>query len=213
MEHREEGSSTKSVTETVRQSWNKIGEIYAANRNVRKMDRELHELKSLLPRFGEVLDVGSGAGVPVAKFLVEHNFQVTGIDISDTMLELAKRNVPTAIFRKMNINKLEFEKNSFDGLVCVYVLFHIPRVNHKFVLENFHRILKPNGILLLNTGVFDSEVFSQFFDVPMFWSSHQPEVTAKLVKAVGFDLITDGVRIRGGESQYWIFARKPDSSK
>jgi len=209
MDTKKEELSTDSITHIVRESWNEIGKIYATNRNVRKMDRELYKFKSLIPSFGNILDVGSGAGVPVAKFLVENNFHVVGIDISDTMLELAAKNVPQAVFRKMDMLNIEFPENSFDGLVCVYAIFHLPRSTHQTIFVQFFRVLSPNGILLLNTGVFGSEGFSRFFDVPMFWSSHLPEETLVQVKTVGFDIISEGVLNRGGESQYWIFARKP----
>jgi 2-polyprenyl-3-methyl-5-hydroxy-6-metoxy-1,4-benzoquinol methylase len=209
MNNNQDDFSTKSVIDIVGESWNKISEIYAANRNVRKMDRELFKFKGLLPAFGKVLDVGSGAGVPVAKFLAENGFQVIGIDISDTMLTLASKNVPNATFKKMNMLNLEFEKASYDGVICVFSLFHVPRITHKTIFKHFYQLLKPNGVLLLNTGVFGEERFSQFFDVPMFWSSHHPKDTKNLLQETGFSLISHDILTRGGESQYWVFAIKP----
>src|ERR1700741_34069 len=45
-----------------------------------------------------VLDLGCGTGQPVAKYLVEKGFRVTGVDESHKMLEIAKREVPEAEF-------------------------------------------------------------------------------------------------------------------
>src|SRR6476469_7664619 len=45
-----------------------------------------------------VLDWGCGAGKPDVKYLVEKGFRVTGVDQSEKMLEIAKREVPEAEF-------------------------------------------------------------------------------------------------------------------
>ena len=205
---RKKSNPQPTISDVVEESWNKIGVVYHQNRDIRKMDRELYKFKSLLPENGKVLDVGCGAGIPVAKFLNENGFEVTGIDISDTMLNLAQENVPGGTFLKMNMQDLQFPPNLFDGVICVYSLFHNPRSQHKNIFKGFYETLKPSGILLINTSVNDSDGFSSFYGEPMYWSSYNPERTLKLIRSIGFEIISETVLKRGGEIQYWIFGKK-----
>jgi ubiquinone/menaquinone biosynthesis C-methylase UbiE len=196
------------ISKLVEQGYNKIAEDYYSHRNLSKFNSELEKFASLLPENAHVLELGCGAGIPTAKFLTERGIKVTGIDLSETMLNLARKNVPEGTFIKMDMNDLKFDENSFDGIISVYSLFHIPKKNHFDIFKKAYKLLKHGGILLINSGVSESEGKSNFFGVPMFWSNHSPEYTLKLVKDAGFSIIFEGVLLRGGEYQYWIFGTK-----
>ncbi len=196
------------VKEIVSSGYNKIAESYYANRDLNKFERELEKFIKMLPENAHVLDAGCGAGIPTAKFLTERGLKVTGIDISKKMLELASKNVPLGNFLQMDMNDINFEPNVFDGIISVYSLFHIPKRKHASIYEKFYTVLKPGGKLLINTGINDSEGLSDFFGVPMFWSNLDPKKTLEVIKNVGFDIDFEGVLMRGGEFQYWIYATK-----
>ncbi|MFX0023341.1 MAG: class I SAM-dependent methyltransferase [Candidatus Hermodarchaeota archaeon] len=196
------------ISKLVEEGYNKIAEDYYNHRDLNKFNNELEEFVSLLPEKAHILDVGCGAGIPTAKFLTKRGIKVTGIDLSDKMLNLAQVNVPKAEFIKMDMNELKFKQNTFDGIVSVYTLFHVPKKNHREIFKKFFEVLKPGGILLINTGISESEGQSYFFGVPMFWSNFSPKTTLELVKQVGFSIIFEGVLERGGEYQYWIFGKK-----
>ena len=195
-------------TDMVKNSYNKIAASYYSHRDLSKFNGELDKFVDLLPKNGHVLDVGCGAGIPTGKYLVNRGLKVTGIDISDTMLEMARKNVPEADFINKDMNTLDFKKNSFDGIISVYALFHVPKNNHPNIFKQFFEILKPDGILLINTGTSESEGVSKFFGEPMFWSNYDPKKTLEIVKSVGFSILFEGVLVRDGEFQYWIFAKK-----
>jgi len=197
-----------AISKLVEQGYNRIAEDYYAHRNLSKFNDDLEEFASLLPENAHVLDLGCGAGIPTAKFLTEKGIKVTGIDLSETMLNLARKNVPDANFIKLDMNELEFNEETFDGIVSVYALFHIPKERHFEIFKKAFEILKPGGILMINTGVSESEGTSRFFGVPMFWSNFSPKITLNLVKKAGFSILSEGVLERGGEYQYWIFGKK-----
>ncbi|MFW9951387.1 MAG: class I SAM-dependent methyltransferase [Candidatus Thorarchaeota archaeon] len=197
-----------AISRLVEQGYNRIAEDYYSHRNLSKFDNELEEFASLLPDNGYILDVGCGAGIPTVKFLTERGFKVTGIDLSNKMLHLARENVPNADFIKMDMNELQFDKNTFNGIVSVYALFHVPKDNHFNIFKKLFEILKPGGILMINTGVSESEGTNNFFGVPMFWSNFGPKTTLELVKKAGFSILSEEVLERGGEYQYWIFGKK-----
>ena len=196
------------IFKTVEESYDKMGETYHNFRDNEKFNRELQKFADFLPSSGKVLDAGCGVGRPVSQFLVKKGFKVTGVDISQRMIDLARENVPEGSFYQGNILTLDFSDNSFDGIICVYTLWHIPRKDHSSIIRNFHRMLKENGILVINTGIHESEGMSQFFGEPMLWSTNDPMKTLAFVKERGFDIIFEGVLTLGGERQYWIFAKK-----
>jgi 2-polyprenyl-3-methyl-5-hydroxy-6-metoxy-1,4-benzoquinol methylase len=198
------------IFKTVEESYDKMGETYHNFRDNEKFNSELDKFAELLPQSGSILDAGCGVGKPVSQYMVRRGFHVTGVDISKKMIERAKENVPEGDFHQKNILNLDFPDSSFDGTICVYTLWHIPRVNHSAIIKNFHRMLKKNGVLVLNTGVYESEGMSQFFGEPMLWSTNNPRKTLEDVRDIGFEIIYEGVLKLGGERQYWIFARKPE---
>ena len=196
------------ISDLVEKGYNQIADLYYTHRNLNKFNSELEKFSSLLPNNAHVLDVGCGAGIPTAKFFVEKGLKVTGIDLSDKMLLLARKNVPKAEFIKMDINDIKFKENSFDGITSVYTLFHLPKKSHYAIFKKFHEILKPGGILMINTGISETEGTSNIFGVPMFWSNFNPKTTLELVRKAGFSIIFEGVLERGGELQYWIYGKK-----
>lgn len=196
------------IFKTVEESYDKMGETYHNHRDNNKFRDELEQFSDLLPSSGRVLDAGCGVGRPTAEFLVKKGFEVTGVDISKRMVDLARANVPEATFHQKNILMLDFPDQSFDGIICVYTLWHIPRTHHPEIIQNFHRMLSNDGILVLNTGVYESEGMSRFFGEPMLWSTNEPKKTLAVVKDLGFEILSEGVLSLGGERQYWIFAKK-----
>ncbi len=50
----------------------------------------------------------------------------TGVDISDVQVERARRLVPGAVFLRADATDLDFPSGSFDAVVCLYALIHMP---------------------------------------------------------------------------------------
>ena len=196
------------IFKTIEASYDKMGEAYHNFRDNEKFNNELERFSELLPRSGHILDAGCGVGTPVSAFLVKKGFKVTGVDISKKMIDIAKENVPEATFYHRSIHKLDFPNGSFDGIICVYTLWHIPRSHHSSIIKNFQRMLKDDGILVLNTGIHESEGMSKFFGEPMLWSNNSPRKTLAFVKGIGLEILFEGILTLGGEKQYWIFAKK-----
>jgi ubiquinone/menaquinone biosynthesis C-methylase UbiE len=191
----------------VKKGYDKICEEYQADRHGFDHVKELEEFASLLPKNAKVLDVGCGAGVPVAKFLVDSGFEVVGVDFSENMLRLARKNMPQISFIRKDMTKLDFADNSFDGLTAFYSIIHVPREKHSLLFKSFNRILKPNGIMLACMGPDEWEATEDYYGTKMFWSQYSPEKSLRLVKDTGFEVIFDKVLERGKERHYWIMAR------
>ncbi len=193
--------------ETVRKGHDSIAEKYHAIRRTFDSRKELGEFARLLPENAKVLDVGCGDGVPVAQFLVELGFDVTGIDFSEKMLKLACKSVPRAKFVLRDMTELDIDSDSFEGLVAFYSIIHVPREKHFPLFQSFHRILKPDGVMLICLGPDEWEATEKYHGTRMFWSHYSPEKSLQLIKEAGFEVISDNILVRGGEKHYWILAR------
>ncbi|MFZ5982649.1 MAG: class I SAM-dependent methyltransferase [Patescibacteria group bacterium] len=135
----------------------KYEDAYKSTLNVyRKMGRGyLESVKDLTPEQlydfldqvvpgGKVLDIGCAGGRD-AKAMTEKGFEVVGIDVVDEFLEEAKKFVPEAKFLNMDLLKLDFPEESFDGILASAVLLHISKEDIPRALGNFYRALKPGG--------------------------------------------------------------------
>jgi SAM-dependent methyltransferase len=71
-----------------------------------------------------VLDVGTGPGF-VAAAAVARGANVTGIDVADTMVDIARARVPTGEFRRASAEALPFPDGAFDAVVGNFVLLHL----------------------------------------------------------------------------------------
>jgi ubiquinone/menaquinone biosynthesis C-methylase UbiE len=106
----------------------------------------------LLLKNALILDAGCGPGRDV-KFFLENKLRVIGIDYAKAMIEKAKEVVPNGEFHVMDLMKLEFESNYFDGVWTTGVLVHFAENELKIVLREFGRVLKPNGIIYICTRI------------------------------------------------------------
>ncbi len=98
---------------------------------------------------GKILEVACGTGQNLALF--SPNSEITAVDLSPKMLELARANAIkfelNVNFAVMNAEKLEFADGSFDTVVSTLSTCTFP--NPDKVLQEIKRVCKPDGLILL----------------------------------------------------------------
>ena len=101
----------------------------------------------------DVLDVGCRTGF-LALQLAAEGHRVTGIDVADEMLALARekadRDGTTVRFQSADAERLPFNDASFDLLVERHVIWTLP--DPSSALREWRRVLRPKGRLLLIEG-------------------------------------------------------------
>lgn len=109
----------------------------------------------------KVLEVGVGTGLSLP--LYRPDLHITGVDISEKMLEKAKDRIKTHHLEKtvsvqtMDATDLKFANESFDFVVGMYVVSVVPDIT-KF-LEEISRVVKDKGdIILVNHFISDNKV-------------------------------------------------------
>jgi ubiquinone/menaquinone biosynthesis C-methylase UbiE len=182
---------TMDFKETVRTGYNRIADRYLQERTRDSEDiRLLDDLMHRLPPGAAVLDAGCGAGVPVAQILSQ-KFHVTGVDFSESQIELAMQHVPNAQFICEDMTRLNFPDATFDAISSYYAIIHIPREEHQVLFVNFHRMLKPFGIALLCLGMesIGDDIDENFLGTRMYWSHFDSETYLQMLKETGFSVI------------------------
>jgi SAM-dependent methyltransferase len=137
-----------------------------------------------------VLDVGCGTGMPTARQLTDAGHQVLGVDISEEMLRLARRDVPEAEFRNLDIMDLDASLGDFTAIVAFFSLLMLPRVDIPPVLAKINGLLRPGGYFLL------SMVEADLDDTPIHFLGSPVRVTGyirgelqELVAKAGFEVL------------------------
>lgn len=172
----------------VRRAYDSCAMAYEESRKT-EPGTELRPLSDRLQDGDAVLDIGCGAGVPIAKSL-SARFRVTGVDVSTEMIQRARQNVPTGDFTCADIMSASFSPSSFAAVVAFYAIFHLPREEHPELFRRIHRWLKPGGYLLCTLS-YDSEAGyteEDFFGVTMYWSNYSLGEYIEILTAAGFTL-------------------------
>jgi len=130
---------------TIATFYNRISFLYPAISCFLARQRRtlINEVNKMNP--GNLLEIGVGNGSHLPLYA---SHQVTGIDVSETMLKKARRyaGCDTKLLL-MNGESLLFAKNSFDYVVMSHVL--AVTEDHDKLLEQVYRVLKPGGKLFV----------------------------------------------------------------
>lgn len=201
--------------EIVARGYDQIAEAYL-NWTSRSPLRELwlDKLADLLPAQGSVLDLGCGAGIPVARRLTKLGFSVLGIDGSSGQIALACKNEPDAEFRVADMVTVSFPTASFDAVTAFYSIIHVPRVEHVAMFKRIAAWLKPGGIFLASLGYRDAPDWTgKWLGTTMFFSHFDARTNIKMVEEAG--LVIGQREIIGEEEKgetvefLWVVAQKP----
>ncbi|MEU0200266.1 MULTISPECIES: methyltransferase domain-containing protein [unclassified Streptomyces] len=168
---------------------------------------------------GEVADLGCGPG-RVTAYLAARGLSVFGLDLSESMLAIARRENPGLRFVRGSMLELDLPDGSLDGVVSWYSTIHTPLDRLPDVFAEFGRVLRPGGHLLVAFQAGDEprryeEAFGH--KVALDFRRRRPERIAALLEAAGFALRSRTVREPDetlGEpvTQACLVARKPPTA-
>ncbi|MBX3000524.1 MAG: methyltransferase domain-containing protein [Caldilineaceae bacterium] len=154
-------SDVRDQVAVARQLYNQL----AANITLEELHERAHTINAPdkeFIRFAEIgegqrlLEVGSGLGVMTLALAKTGALEVVGVDVSPAMLERAEYlrlstddadMLRRVSYRLGPAHDLPFPGNSFDVVICRFLLHHIVKLDR--TLLEFQRVLKPNGILLV----------------------------------------------------------------
>ncbi len=171
------------------QKYDLIADDFAAMRDSFNTEKKyLDLLKNYLKPADEILDLGCGHGF-LASYLLEQQFKVTGVDASEKLLKIARKNNPKMTCLYGDIQSIKIDKK-YDAIVEWWCLFHLNKQDQLQMFKRFSDWLKPNGILEFTTGDSDHEAIdSTMLNQPLFFCSHLPGIYEKALKENGFEIL------------------------
>jgi SAM-dependent methyltransferase len=142
---------------------------------------------------------------------------VSGLDLSESMLAIARREHPGLRFERGSMLELDLPDASLDGVVAWYSTIHTPDEQLPALFAGFHRVLRPGGHLLLGFQCGDEpRHYEQAFghQVSLTFLRRRPEGVAALLSEAGLTVRSTTVRAPDepqGEpvSQASLIARRP----
>ncbi|MFI7100910.1 class I SAM-dependent methyltransferase [Streptomyces sp. NPDC050161] len=169
-------------------------------------------LRTRLADGSRVLDLGCGSGVPLARELAAAGHHVTGVDISGTQIRRARERVPQARFLRADATSVDFPLASFDAVVSLYALIHIPQPEQRALLKKIASWLRPGGWFLCSTGQHEMTGTDEDWlgsGVAMWWSHADADTNRAWITAAGLtveqqEFVPEG---DGGHALFW--ARRP----
>ncbi|KAH8901146.1 S-adenosyl-L-methionine-dependent methyltransferase [Thozetella sp. PMI_491] len=210
-----------NLKDRLKESYDAISPAYTswtATRSPVRM-RYVEKLLALLPASGEpipVLELGSGAGIPVTERLIRSpNLAVTANDLSAAQIQLAKEKLETDRVQWVEGDMMElvFPDESLEAVLACYSIQHLPRGQQAEMLAMITRWLRPGGYLLANFPEDPStgEVMEHWLHEKgwMYWSGWGADASLEKIKEAGLDvrvanIESDDVRARS----LWVIAQK-----
>lgn len=210
----EQAAKNKAIKQIVEDGYDRVAQEYARLEGEVEWPRMnwLNKLLAMLEPGSSVLDLGCGSGDP-AGLEISKKHDLTGVDISESQIKLARQNLPDGSFIHGDAGTVDFPSSSFDAVISFYTLEHIPREEHGTILRRIHKWLRQKGYLLISIEAdeYDDEQ-AEWLGVPMFISSYDPETMKKMVVDAGFKLIETAIETQLENSVeipfLWVFAQK-----
>lgn len=188
-----------------------------------KKPEDLRILGSFAEKIGKrkpVWDFGCGPG-NTSKYLKNLGVGISGLDLSEKMLEEARKINPEISFSKGNILKPAFENNSIAGIVAFYAIVHFTEEEVKKAFREIFRVLQPGGIFLLAYHIGEKTIHLDEFlgkKVDMDFMFFSCDFISGSLENCGFEDIETIERdpypgVEYPSRRAYVFAQKPYSIK
>lgn len=135
------------------ETWNKLASLYEEKFMHLELYNQTYDFicESISTKNAEILELGCGPG-NITKYLLSKrpDFKILGTDIASNMIELAKKNNPSANFRVMDSRVIHEIKDSFDAVVCGFIIPYLSPIELKQLILSACKLLKKFGIIYLS---------------------------------------------------------------
>lgn len=143
-----------------------------------------------------VLDVGCAGGVK-SQYLKQHGLEVVGIDLSEAMIGIAKREYPGIEFHTMDLSEAWRLSHTFDGIFMQAVLLHVPKKDAHARIQSLAQTLKSGGyfyvaVKAMRPNGVGEEVKTENdygYEYQRFFSYYSSEEIQKYFETLGFEIV------------------------
>jgi SAM-dependent methyltransferase len=157
---------------------------------------------------GSVLDMGCGAGQPIAADLIERGLAVTGVDSSKAMIAMFKARLPAQEALIADMRTLALGR-AFHGILAWDSFFHLDHDNQRRMFPVFRAHAAPRAPLMFTSGPAQGEAIGRLEGEPLYHASLDGAEYRQLLDSHDFDVIATVAADRtcGGRT-VWLAQRR-----
>jgi SAM-dependent methyltransferase len=148
----------------------------------------LERFQAIVRPGGSVLDIGCGAGAPIAAWLAGQGFRVTGIDSSPAMVAMFRARLPSETGLVADMRHLALGRR-FDGLLAWDSFFHLDHADQRRMFPVFRAHATPGAALMFTSGPTHGEAIGSLEGEPLYHASLSPEEYRVLLEGNGFEVL------------------------
>ena len=150
----------KKIIRNTIADYNRISPLWSTKRSF--LPSDMKEIAENISDGDTILDLGCGNGI-FYEAVQGMKISYLGADPAKQLIEIAKIRFPDASFKTIASDKLPFNDQSFDKVVCLSVLHHIPTDKYRIqLLKETLRVLKVGGKLIITVWNISDQMISWF---------------------------------------------------
>jgi SAM-dependent methyltransferase len=143
---------------------------------------------SLIPAGAAVLDIGCGAAVPLAGYLIESGYDVTGADAAPEMIDMCCTRFPGQKWHVADMRTLALNR-VFDGLLAWDSFFHLRHDDQRRMFPVFRKHAAPRAALMFTSGPSHGEAIGTLGGEALYHASLDPAEYRELLDESGFETV------------------------
>ena len=164
----------------------------------------LNLIQKYLQPNSKILDVGCGTGEPIARFLIEKGYKVTGIDASRKMIDLCKQRYPKERWLLADMRVLDLQEQ-FHAVIAWHSFFHLSPEDQRTTLKLLASYIHQNGLLIFTSGPEYGEVWSNNGGHDLYHASLSSEEYEKILIDNNFKILEHKIKDpECGEATVWV---------
>jgi len=142
----------------------------------------------------DVLEIACGPG-NITRYLINKrpDFKILGIDFAQNMVNLAKKNIPSAEFQLMDCKNIRTLEKKFDAIMCGFCLPYLTKEEAVQLIKDGGNLLNPGGVFYISTMEDDysksAVKVSSSGEYRTFTYYHQEDYLSAALEENGFEII------------------------
>jgi len=169
----------------------------------------LDRFASHLPKGGSILDIGCGMGEPIARYLIELGFNITGADASAALIAMCRERFPEQEWLVGDMRRLALGRQ-FDGVLAWHSLFHLHPGDQRPMFARFDEHARPGAMLMFTSGPQAGEDIGEFEGEPLYCASLAPAEYRALLAENGFEVVDHAADdAECGGATVWLARKTP----
>ena len=145
-----------------------------------------------MPPKAFILDIGCGSAEPIARYLIEQGYEVSGVDSSPALIALCKNRFPAHDWAVADMRELSLGR-AFDGILAWDSFFHLSPEDQRRMFSIFRQHAAPGAGLIFTSGTSHGEAIGTYKDEPLYHGSLDEAEYCSLLNENGFDVVDDAI--------------------